>query len=174
MEPAWLTRLANANDTHCMSAFNANQIAKDVRAVETAASRLLAMMPEVIEHAEVSMRDTMEVQEACNKLLDALTQFRFDDGENSPGPKNREHYNPQESPPMYPLELDSRLHINLWSKKGEHKWTVAMFVETNEGYDLRFLGDRPFDSRIDWAKFKEIATQGQALADERYRVESAT
>lgn len=85
-----------------------------------------------------------------------------------PAVKNREHYKPLESPRMYPLELDERLHINLWSEDGDHKWTIAMWVEDKECSELRFLHDRPFDPRVNWHDFEAIVRQGQVLADRRY------
>ena len=83
-------------------------------------------------------------------------------------PENKRYYNPVERPRRYPLELTEDLHICLWSSDGKFKWTVAFFCEGKEGYDLRFVGDRPLDSRVDWVHFRELVILGQRLADERF------
>lgn len=84
------------------------------------------------------------------------------------GPVNKGHYHPQESTPRYPLELDKRLHINLWSDNGEFKWTIAFFIFDDEGPEVRFVGDRPFDERINWEHFHELLEQGQGLANRKF------
>lgn len=89
------------------------------------------------------------------------------------GPANDRWYNPIESPRRYPLELDKRLHINLWSPCGSYKWTIAIFRnDGEEGFDLWFLADRPLDERVNWDHFRELIVQGQRLADERFIIES--
>jgi len=84
-------------------------------------------------------------------------------------PINNRYYNPQEPYPRYPLELSKNHHINLWSDNGEYKWAIAIFIfDNDEGPDLRFIGDRPFDNRVNWKHFEELARHGQLLADNEY------
>jgi hypothetical protein len=82
--------------------------------------------------------------------------------------KNKEYYKPIESPRRYPLELGDDLHICLWSEDGKFKWTVAYFVVDSEGYNLHFVGERPFDPRVNWDHFRELSILGQRLANERF------
>ena len=85
------------------------------------------------------------------------------------GPVSQKWYKPLESPRRYPLELDSRLHVNLWAKDGTSKWTIGYFDEGKEGFGFKFLGDRPFDSRVNWEHLREVIAQGQSIAGERFR-----
>ena len=87
------------------------------------------------------------------------------------GPKSKRYYKPLETPRMYPLELNENLHICLWSEDGKFKWTIAYFVKDKEGYDLHFVGDRPFDKRVDWRNFEVIVKQGQVIADNQWEQE---
>ena len=84
------------------------------------------------------------------------------------GPANARYYHPQEPVPRYPLELDDRLHVNLWSEDGEFKWSIAYFLFEKEGPEVRFVGDRPFDKRVDWAHFRELLEYGQRIADSKF------
>jgi hypothetical protein len=81
-------------------------------------------------------------------------------------------YNPIEKPIRYPLELCDNLHICLWDESGKFKWTIALFHQGSEGYDLRFIGPRPLDARVDWTHFGELVIQGQAIADQRFAKEA--
>lgn len=84
-------------------------------------------------------------------------------------PVNIRYYNPQEPIPRYPLELEERLHISLWSDDGKYKWTIARFVvDSDGGYSVQFIGDRPFDGRVNWSHFEELLRHGQFLADKKY------
>ena len=87
-------------------------------------------------------------------------------------PKNTKHYKPLETPTAYPLELNENLHICLWDKKGEYKWTIAMWSKGKEGYSLEFIGHRPLNKRVKWKKLKAIIKQGQAIADKRFSEET--
>ena len=66
--------------------------------------------------------------------------------------------------PMY--EIDYSGHAA--RKDGKFKWTVAYFAKGSEGYDLRFVGDRPLDSRVNWDHFRELVILGQRLADDEW------
>ena len=83
-------------------------------------------------------------------------------------PVNDRYYRPVEKPIRYPLELCADHHICLWSEDGKFKWTVAYFAKGSEGYDLRFVGDRPLDSRVNWDHFRELVILGQRLADDEW------
>jgi hypothetical protein len=85
-----------------------------------------------------------------------------------PEKQNKRYYKPVERPRRYPLELTKDHHICLWSADGKFKWTVAYFEKGAEGFDLRFVGDRPLDSRVDWDHFRELVILGQRLADETW------
>lgn len=87
------------------------------------------------------------------------------------GPVNKTYYKPLEDPPRYPLELNENLHICLWSEDGSYKWTIAYFTRTSEGYELKFVGDRPLDKRVKWKHFKKCVRKGQEIADARYKEE---
>lgn len=81
-------------------------------------------------------------------------------------------YNPLEKPIRYPLELCDNLHICLWDESGKFKWTIAFFEADREGHDLRFVGNRPLDFRVDWMDFGDLVRQGQAIADQRFAKEA--
>mgnify|MGYP001577330234 CR=1 FL=1 len=83
-------------------------------------------------------------------------------------PLDKRYYKPIERPRRYPLELNDGLHICLWSEYGKFKWTIAYFLEDSEGYDLKFVEDRPLDERVNWSHFRELIVQGQRLADELF------
>ena len=117
-----------------------------------------AVLHQAIEHAKA-------------KIVDRHRQPT--EGAPQDGPVGREYYDPQEVPTAYPLELTSGLHVCLWDAAGLYKWTIAMWVVDREGYDLRFIGGRPFDSRVDWSRFGEVVGQGQGIADARFAAEEA-
>ena len=81
---------------------------------------------------------------------------------------NLKYYKPLENPTRYPLELTEDLHICLWDEAGKSKVTIAYFVEDKEGYDLKFVGDRPLDKRVKWKHFKKLIKQGQKMADKKF------
>lgn len=54
-------------------------------------------------------------------------------------------------------EFDNRLHICYKDKSG-NKFSLAYFEKTKEGYDLCFVGCRPFEySYFDGTSFMEFA-----------------
>ena len=123
-----------------------------------------------IDNASVALARLPESATSPQVFLKILEEF-LNAGESQKRDQpsaNLEYYKPLESPRMYPLELDERLHINLWSEDGQHKWTIAMWVSDGECSELRFLHDRPFDPRVNWRDFEAIIRQGQRLADKRY------
>lgn len=62
---------------------------------------------------------------------------------------------------FYPLEIQST-HINLWAEDGKYKWTIALFEYSSneEVWDLKYIGKRPLDPRVDWNKLKELTQIG--------------
>ena len=86
--------------------------------------------------------------------------------------ENLRYHKPLEKPRMYPLELTENLHICLWDEQGKYKWTIAYWVKDKEGYELKFVGDRPFEKRVDWHNFEAVARQGQIIADARFQEEA--
>lgn len=83
-------------------------------------------------------------------------------------PKKLKYYKPQEKPTMYPLELTTDHHICLWSNDGNFKWTIALFEFDKEGPSLRFIGDRPLESEINWHNLEVVIRQGQLLAEQAW------
>lgn len=60
----------------------------------------------------------------------------------------------------------SRAEIVKWDNdtdKTEYCWTVAYWNKGKEGYDLQFVGGRPFD--VDGKLFMKLAKQGQKILD---------
>ena len=61
---------------------------------------------------------------------------------------------------FYPLELSGN-HICLWNENGDSKYTIALFEKDNDGCnDLRFIGDRPMDERVDQINFFALIELG--------------
>jgi hypothetical protein len=171
MVPSWLRQMAEAVEGYCINGDLARKIAKDVQLLHTATVNLLNRAEHVISNPGV-VGNRVDLQEAVNKAYDAVAQFvHSDHTRTQPGPSSSKHYSPQESPPMYPLELTSNLHICLWDEYGQYKWTIALFEHGREGYSLRWVGDRPLDPRVDWEKFGEAVRQGQRMADELFKQE---
>lgn len=81
------------------------------------------------------------------------------------------NYKPIEPVPRYPLELTEKLHICLWHETSTYKWTLAYFQKGKEGYYLCFVGNRPFDPRVNRKHFWELAQFGQTVADVRWNDE---
>lgn len=66
----------------------------------------------------------------------------------------------------------NRAEIVKWAKDtGEKKycWTVAYWSKNKDGYDLKFLGKRPFD--VDSGVFMKLAKQGQEMLDDAFNSE---
>ena len=60
-----------------------------------------------------------------------------------------------------------------WSEaSGEkaHCWTIAYWIENKEGFDLKFVGDRPFKCYPNL--FFKLAKMGQTLLDEYWEWKS--
>lgn len=45
----------------------------------------------------------------------------------------------------------------------DYQIVIAYWKEHAEGYDLKFVGDRPFSKEVNWTDFRELAQTGQAL-----------
>lgn len=92
---------------------------------------------------------------------------------NKPGPELKQYYHPLEKPNAYPLELcktDGRhLEICLWFADGRSKYVIAYWIPDSEGYDLKFVGERPLMANVDWNVFKRLAVQGTAITYRWYR-----
>ena len=58
----------------------------------------------------------------------------------------------------------SRAEIINWAK-GKTK-TIARWIQNKEGYDLQFVGGRPFN--VDSKLFMQLAKQGQQLLDDEF------
>ena len=70
--------------------------------------------------------------------------------------------------PLYP-------EIICWVKKddgSEYCYTLALWVEDSEGWDLKFIGERPFDyDNVDPKLFWEVARLGNAIANADWRLQ---
>lgn len=44
-------------------------------------------------------------------------------------------------------------------------WSIAYFVRHKEGWDLQFVGNRPFADTVDWTIFGKLAREGVWRAD---------
>jgi hypothetical protein len=67
-----------------------------------------------------------------------------------------------------PLELTHDLHICLWTELRDYKCTIALWTKHKEGYEVRFVGDRPLDGRVNWKDFEKLIRKGQAIADAQW------
>jgi len=57
-------------------------------------------------------------------------------------------------------------HINLYSEDGTYKWSISYFVSHSDGWDLKFVGKRPFDARVDWDEFQRLIWVGYKELEE--------
>ncbi|MCP4355979.1 MAG: hypothetical protein GY793_10200 [Proteobacteria bacterium] len=63
----------------------------------------------------------------------------------------------------------NRAEIVKWANDTENKeycWIVAYWNKGKEGYDLQFVGGRPFD--VDSELFMTLAKQGQQILDDAF------
>ena len=63
----------------------------------------------------------------------------------------------------------NRAEIIQWANdtgKKEYCWTVAYWNKGKEGYNLQFVGGRPFD--VDGELFMKLAKQGQQMLDDAF------
>lgn len=71
-----------------------------------------------------------------------------------------------------PLELTrDNFHVCLWSEDGSYKWTIGYFDYDKEGPRFMFVGERPFDERVDWKVFQKLIKLGYALAWHKFDAE---
>ena len=54
------------------------------------------------------------------------------------------------------------------SLKREYCYTLALWTNDIEGYDLRFIGNTPFSDNVNKDIFWELAKYGQEIIDEKY------
>ncbi len=54
-----------------------------------------------------------------------------------------------------------------WGDKNGHKWTIAYFQPHSEGYDLKFVGERPLVKGVRWLEFKKLVRLGYDLLRKR-------
>lgn len=50
----------------------------------------------------------------------------------------------------------------------EFCYTLAVWVKDDEGYDLKFIGDRPFSDNVNSDMFWELAKYGQKIVNARF------
>lgn len=56
-----------------------------------------------------------------------------------------------------------------WVDNDEYCYVIAYFVPTSENFDLKFVGDRPFN--VSWMDFMDIAKIGYRLLTEENKEE---
>lgn len=61
------------------------------------------------------------------------------------------------------LEIQDQLYPIVWDAK---KYIVENWKKVKEGYDLQFVGSRPFD--VDGELFMKLAKQGQQMLDDAF------
>lgn len=57
------------------------------------------------------------------------------------------------------------------SLKREYCYTLALWINEIEGYDLRFIGNTPFSDNVDKDIFWELAKYGQKIVDATFELE---
>lgn len=57
------------------------------------------------------------------------------------------------------------------SYKREFCCTLAIWTTSEEGYDLKFIGNRPFSDKVDKNIFWELAKYGQNIVDSTFELE---
>ena len=77
----------------------------------------------------------------------------------------------KEEKEFYPLELTKNDHVCLWSADGTYKWTIAYFHKTTEGYEVKFVLERPFDERVNWTHFEKLLRRGQKICNRKYKIQ---
>jgi hypothetical protein len=67
---------------------------------------------------------------------------------------------------LFISEPHDRAEIVKWGSdnKERHCFTVAYWEKSKDGYNLKFVGNRPFE--IDTILFMDIAKQGQRILDD--------
>ncbi len=108
-------------------------------------------------------------REGRTDFLDLLLSRRIiKRGRAQPIKAAQQWYRPLEVPTRYPLELvqeNDCYHVCLWFADGKLKYTIALIYPDKEGdFDVRFVGDRPLQERVNWEHFRELLIQGIALA----------
>lgn len=65
--------------------------------------------------------------------------------------------------------------IICWQKSSDEKefcHTLARWIENPEGWDLKFIGDRPFDrNSVDRKLFWELAQFGNTIVNAEWRIQ---
>ena len=78
-----------------------------------------------------------------------------------------------------PFERDTTLTPNMQQSSEISEWfseknryVIAFFKQQKEGFELQFVGDRPFQETIDPLKFMTLAKIGQAMMDYYFEIEA--
>ena len=59
----------------------------------------------------------------------------------------------------------NRAEIVAWSEDNERCDVIAYFIHTSDGFNLKFVRDRPFD--VSWMDFMQVAEIGYRLLTEK-------
>jgi hypothetical protein len=55
-----------------------------------------------------------------------------------------------------PNKEHTTIEIVAWNEEGKGCWVIAYFEKTNEGFELRFVGSRPFDEYVNYKDFWKL------------------
>ena len=70
------------------------------------------------------------------------------------------------------FEIKKSFEIVQWFKDSKYCYTIAYWHRSKDGdYDLRFVGDRPFEKEVDSGIFMSLAKIGQELLNFKNRGE---
>jgi len=58
-----------------------------------------------------------------------------------------------------------------WAADDSHCWAIAYWIKGKEGYDLKFVGDRPFANTVDKYTFWMLAKAGQMILEQFFEME---
>ena len=69
------------------------------------------------------------------------------------------------------LEVRKRTTVNPYLEivqwEEETCWTIAYWSRHKDGYyQMQFIGNRPFDERVDWKDFGQLAKTGQSFLND--------
>lgn len=56
---------------------------------------------------------------------------------------------------------DYTVDICQWAEDNDHQWSIAYFNRSSDGWDLKFVGNRPLKlDTTQWLDFKRVVTEG--------------
>ena len=61
------------------------------------------------------------------------------------------------------------IEISQWGNDNSYRWVIANFERGEEGFWLKFVGDRPFRNDVNWLNFGKLAREGQKILDDFFK-----